>query len=220
MQINEMLQLLGKGTLESLYMTVLSTVLAYALGLPMGILLVITDNDGIAPCVPFNRILGVIVNVIRSVPFLILLVTVIPITRAIVGTSLGSTATIVPLVIGSAPFVARMVESSLKEVDHGIVEAAQSMGATPFQLITRVLVPEAKPSLLVGSAITITTILGYSALAGFTGGGGLGTIAVNYGYYRYQTDVMLVTVLVLVILVQIFQEIGMYIANHSDKRRR
>ena len=151
---------------------------------------------------------------------MILLVALTPVTRAIVGTTLGSTATIVPLVIGSAPFIARMVESSIKEVDRGVIEAAQSMGASTMQIVLRVMLPEAKPSLLVGAAIAITTILGYSAMAGFVGGGGLGTIAVNYGVYRYQTDVMLVTLAMLVIIVQLFQELGMRIATRIDKRRK
>ena len=165
-----------------------------------------------------NKILGFIVNFLRSVPFLILLVFLIPFTRMIVGTTIGSTATIVPLIVAAAPFVARMVESSLKEVDPGVIEAAQSMGAKPIQIITKVLLPEAKPSLLVGAAIAVTTILGYSAMAGFVGGGGLGTIAINYGYYRYQNNMMIVTVLLLVIIVQVFQEIGMLISKKSDKR--
>ncbi|AGC67078.1 D-methionine ABC transporter permease protein MetI [Thermoclostridium stercorarium subsp. stercorarium DSM 8532] len=213
-----MLELLGMGILETLYMTVGSTALAYAFGLPLGVLLYVTDKDGIYPIPAVNKILGFIINFLRSVPFLILLVFLIPLTRAIVGTTIGSTATIVPLVIAASPFVARMVESSLKEVDGGVIEAAQSMGSTTFQIIYKVLLPEAKPSLIIGAAITITTILGYSAMAGFVGGGGLGTIAVNYGYYRYQRDVMAVTVVLLVIIVQIFQEVGMRIAKHSDKR--
>lgn len=145
---------------------------------------------------------------------------VLPFTRAVVGTTIGSTATIVPLVVGAAPFIARVAESSLKEVDAGVIEAAQSMGSSPFQIIYKVLLPEAKPSLIIGAAISITTILSYSAMAGFVGGGGLGAIAINYGYYRYQEDVMLVTVLLLVIIVQIFQEIGMRAAKYSDKRIR
>ena len=149
-----------------------------------------------------------------------LLVAIIPFTRAIAGTTIGSTATIVPLVVAAAPFVARMVESSLKEVDSGVIEAAASMGSSPFQIVYKVLLPEAKPSLIVGSAIAITTILGYSAMAGFTGGGGLGSIAINYGYYRYEDDVMLVTVLILVVIVQIFQEVGMRVAFKTDKRIR
>ena len=214
----ELLNLLLEGTLQTLYMTLVSTAAAYLIGLPLGVLLNISDKDGIRPMPVLNKILGFIVNFLRSVPFLILLVFLIPFTRMIVGTTIGSTATIVPLIVAAAPFVARMVESSLKEVDSGVIEAAQSMGAKPIQIITKVLLPEAKPSLLVGAAIAVTTILGYSALAGFVGGGGLGTIAINYGYYRYQNNMMIVTVLLLVIIVQVFQEIGMLISKKSDKR--
>ena len=204
----EMLSLFWTGICESLYMTLVSTILAYLFGLPLGVILCVTDKEGIRPMPWLNRILGILINVFRS----------IPLTRAIVGTIIGSTATIVPLVIAATPFVARMVESSIKEVDRGVIEAAQSMGASPLQIICRVLIPEAKPSLLVGSAIAITTILGYSAMAGFVGGGGLGAIATNYGYYRYQADTMWVTVLLLVVIVQIFQEVGMLIARRTDKR--
>jgi len=178
------LEMIGKGFLESLYMTLVSSALAYVIGLPLGIILVVTDKDGIKPIAGLNRVLGVIINLIRSMPFLILCIALIPVTRFITGTSLGPTATIVPLVIGAAPFIARMVESSLKEVDKGVIEAAQSMGATPFQIIYKVLLPEARPSLILGAAISVTTILGYSALTGFVGGGGLGDIAIRYGYYR------------------------------------
>ena len=212
------LHLLAVGLWETLYMTLFSTFLSYLIGLPLGLILVVTDKTGIRPMVGVNAVLGFIVNFLRSVPFIILLVAVIPLTRFIVGTSLGSTATIVPLVIGAAPFVARMVESSVKEVDAGVIEAAQSMGATPIQIVMKVLLPEARPSLVVGSAIAITTILGYTAMAGFVGGGGLGTIAINYGYYRYQSDMMLVTVLILVVIVQLFQEIGMKLAKIGDRR--
>jgi len=213
------LEMLGKGFLESLYMTLVSSALAYVIGLPLGIILVVTDKDGIKPCVGLNRILGVIINLLRSVPFLILAITVIPVTRFITGTSLGPTATIVPLVIGASPFIARMVESSLKDVDKGVIEAAQSMGASPFEIIYKVLLPEARPSLILGAAISVTTILGYSAMTGFVGGGGLGDIAIRYGYYRYQTDIMLVTVALLVIIVQVLQEIGMKLAKIGDKRK-
>ena len=212
------LHLLAVGLWETLYMTLFSTFLSYLIGLPLGLILVVTDKTGIRPMVGVNAVLGFIVNLLRSVPFIILFVAVIPLTRFIVGTSLGSTATIVPLVIGAAPFVARMVESSIKEVDAGVIEAAQSMGATPIQIVMKVLLPEARPSLVVGSAIAITTILGYTAMAGFVGGGGLGTIAINYGYYRYQSDMMLVTVLILVVIVQLFQEIGMKLAKIGDRR--
>ena len=214
----EMIQLLGKGILETLYMTLVSSVLAYAIGLPLGLVLVVTDKDGIRPIVPLNKAVGILVNLVRSVPFIILLVAVIPFTRALIGTSLGSTATIVPLVIAAAPFVARIVESSIKEVDRGVIEAAQSMGASPLKIVYKVLLPEAKPSLIVGSAIAITTILSYSAMSGFVGGGGLGTIAINYGYYRYKPDIMFITVIILVLIVQVFQEVGMKIAKIGDKR--
>ena len=214
----QMLELFGVGILESLYMTLGSTLLAYLFGLPLGLLLSVTDKEGIYPIRWLNAILGFLVNMLRSIPFIILLVAIIPFTRSIVGPSIGSTATIVPLVVSAVPFVARMVESSIKEVDAGVIEAAQAMGTPTLKIVTKVLVPEAKPSLLTGAAIAVTTILGYSAMAGFVGGGGLGTIAINYGYYRYQTDVMLVTVALLILIVQIFQEVGMRIARKADKR--
>ena len=218
MLINELLALTGVGLLETLYMTIISTVMAYVLGLPIGMILVVTDKDGIRPNVAVNSIVGGIVNIVRSAPFIILLVAVIPITRAIVGTTIGSTATIVPLVIAAAPFIARMIESSAKEVDRGVIEASLSMGASTFQIVSRVILPEAMPSLIVGAAIATTTILSYTVMAGFVGGGGLGAIAVNYGYYRSQTDIMLIMVAVLVLIVQVFQEIGNLIARKSDKR--
>lgn len=204
---------------ETLYMTIVSTLFAYVIGLPLGIVLVTSAKGGIRPNRGIFKTLDIIVNVTRSVPFLILLVALIPVTRAIVGTTLGSTATIVPLVLGGAPFIARLIESSLLEVDKGVIEAAHSMGCSDTQIIFKVLLPEAVPSLINGATIATTTILGYSALAGFTGGGGLGAIAVNYGYHRYQTDIMLVTVVLLVIIVQIFQEIGTRTAGKNDKRK-
>lgn len=210
--------MIGKGVLETLYMTLVSTFFAYAIGLPLGIALVVTDQEGIRPQTSINRTLGILVNLLRSVPFLILLIAVQPLTRKIVGTTLGSTATIVPLVIAAAPFIARLVESSVKEVDHGVIEAAQAMGATPAQIVWKVLLPEAKPSLVVGSAIAVTSILSYSAMAGIVGGGGLGDIAIRYGYYRYETEIMLITVALLVLLVQLMQETGMWIARTLDKR--
>ena len=212
-----MIDTLLTGILETLYMVVVSTAASYVIGIPVGVILYITDENGICRNKPLNKILGAVVNLLRSVPFIVLLVAIIPFTRAIAGTTIGSTATIVPLVVAAAPFVARMVESSLKEVDGGVIEAAASMGSSPFQIVCKVLLPEAKPSLIVGSAIAITTILGYSAMAGFTGGGGLGSIAINYGYYRYEDDVM---VLILVVIVQIFQEVGMRVAFKTDKRIR
>lgn len=214
-----MLQMLLQGVGESLYMTLASTLFAYVIGLPVGILLVTSAKDGIRPCAPLFKTLDVIVNLTRSVPFLILLIAVIPFTRMVVGTSIGSTATIVPLTLSAAPFIARLVESSLKEVDRGVIEAAQSMGASDFQIIRKVLLPESKPSLIVGCAIAVTTILSYSAMAGIVGGGGLGTIAINYGLYRYQNDIMMVTVVLLVLIVQVFQGIGMRAAGLTDKRK-
>ncbi|MEG0370376.1 MAG: methionine ABC transporter permease, partial [Hungatella sp.] len=180
--------MLKTGILETLYMTFASSIIAYLIGIPLGLILVVTDQDGIHPIPPLQKLLGLLINLLRSVPFIILLIMVLPFTRFIVGTTLGAKAVIVPLVIAAAPYVARVVESSFKEVDAGVIEAAKSMGASTMQIIVKVLLPEAKPSLLVGAAISVTTILGYSAMAGFVGGGGLGSIAINYGYYRYQTD--------------------------------
>jgi len=216
----QLTNLLIKGFTETIYMTLASSVIAYIFGLPMGVFLVITSKGHILENKTINKVLGTFINIIRSVPFLILLIAVIPITRFITGTTLGSTATIVPLVIGSAPFIARLVESSLKEVDPGIIEAAHSMGASTMQIILKVLLPEAIPSLIQGAAIAITTILGYSAMTGFVGGGGLGDLAIKYGYYRYQTNIMLITVILLVVIVQFFQEVGIKMATVSDKRQR
>lgn len=213
-----LIEILTSNTITTLYLVLVSTLLAYVLGVPLGLALVITDKDGIHPNRPINMVLGFVVNIIRSVPFLILMIWMIPYTRALVGTSVGNEATIVPLVVAAAPFVARMVESSLKEVDHGVIEAAQSMGAPTGKIITKVMLGEARPSLLVGFAITITTILGYTAMAGFVGGRGLGNVAINYGFYKYQDDIMNLAVILLIILVQVFQEGGMYLARKFDKR--
>ena len=202
-----MLALVGQGFIETIYMTVISTVLAYIIGLPLGLVLVVTDKDGIHPIPWLNSLLGMIINFFRSIPFLILLIALMPFTKMVVGTIIGAKAAIVGLWIAAAPFIARMVESSLKEVEIGVVEAAQSMGASPFQIMTKVLLPEAKPSLLVGAAISITTILGYSAMAGIVGAGGLGAIAINYGYYRKQSDIMYVMVILMAIIVLVFQEL-------------
>lgn len=207
-----------QGTLETLYMTLLSTLFAYIIGAPLGVLLVITDKKGLKPMKWFNTILNVIINITRSIPFIILLIAVIPFTRFVIGTAIGSTATVVPLVLAAAPFIARLVESSLLEVDKGVLEAGKSMGASNFELITKVLLPEAKPSLITGCAITLTTILGYTAMAGFVGGGGLGDIAIRYGYNRYQTDVMVITIILLVVIVQIMQVVGTRLSKRSDKR--
>ena len=213
------IMMLVEGTRDTLYMTLMSTLFGYVLGLPMGIILTVTDKDGIRPNAAVYKVLDVIVNILRSVPFLILLILVMPFTKAVVGKTYGSTATIVPLVIAAAPFIARMVESSLKEVDPGVIEAAVSMGAGTGTVIWKVMLAEARTSLLVGVTIAIGTILGYSAMAGTVGGGGLGDIAIQYGYYRYETEIMIVTVVVLVALVQILQSIGMMVSRKLDKRK-
>lgn len=207
------------GVKETLYMTLASTILGYVLGLPMGICLAVSDKDGLKPNAVLYKILDLISNIVRSIPFLILLILVIPLTRLLVGQSYGSSATIVPLVVAAVPFIARMVESSVKEVDEGVIEAAKAMGAGKFTIITRVLLVEARTSLITGATIAIGTILGYSAMAGTVGGGGLGDIAIRYGYYRYQSEIMIVTVVLLVILVQIFQSAGMKAASVLDKRK-
>ena len=216
----QIMELIQNGIGETLCMVLISTVLSYMIGIPLGIILVVTDKEGIHPIPMLQKILGVAINLLRSVPFLILLIMMIPLTRKLVGTSLGWKAVVPPLVASAAPYIARMVESSFKEIDAGVIEAAKSMGATTFQIIWKVLLPESKPSLLVGAAISTTTILGYSAIAGAVGGGGLGGIAINYGYYRYESEMMFLTVAILVIIVQIIQEIGMKLARVSDKRIR
>ena len=210
-QIREMIL---NGILETLYMTVVSTLFGYVFGLPMGVLLCISDKDGLKPHPVLYKILDFIANIVRSVPFLILLILLIPFTRFLLGKSYGSTATIVPLTVAAIPFIARMVESSLKEVDNGVVEAARAMGAGTMRIILRVLLVEARTSLITGATIAIGTILGYSAMAGAVGGGGLGDIAVRYGYYRYQTDIMIVTVILLIVIVQIFQSVGEYFCQN------
>lgn len=215
---SQMIGLLGVSIWETIYMVIISTVLAYAIGLPIGVVLNITSKDGICPNRAVNSVLGVIVNVFRSIPFLILLIWMLPVTQAIVGTMVGPTSVIVPLVVSAAPFVGRMVESSLNEIDKGVVEAAQSMGSSAWQIIYKVLIPESKPSLIIGAAISVTTILGYSAMAGIVGGGGLGAVAMNYGLYRYDDQIMFITIVIIVVIVQIFQEIGMMTAKNLDKR--
>lgn len=204
---------------ETLYSTLLATAFAYVIGLPLGILLVVGEKDGIRPLPrALMQALNVIVNLLRSIPFLILMIMVLPLAKVIVGTKVGTVASIVPLTIAAFPFVARMVEGSLREIDKGVIEAAQAMGASPLQIILKVLLPECKPSLLNGATISLTTILGYGAMAGIIGGGGLGKVAINYGYYKYKTLVMLVAVALLVILVQIFQTVGSRLSVRSDKR--
>jgi len=213
------INMLIAGTFATIYMTLASTLLGYLFGLPMGIVLTVTDKDGIKPNAVIYKVLDFIANTVRSIPFLILMILLIPLSRFLIGKSYGSTATIVTLVVAAAPYIARMVESSLKEVDAGVIEAARSMGASNFDIIFKVMLVEARTSLIVGATITIGTILGYSAMAGTVGGGGLGDIAVRYGYHRWQTDIMLVTVALLIILFQIFQTIGMKIASSLDRRK-
>ena len=215
----QIIMMLLEGIKDTLYMTLTSTLIGYVIGLPMGILLTVTDKDGIHPNAAVYKVLDVIANLIRSVPFLILLIVLIPFTRFLIGRSYGPTATIVPLVIAAAPYIARMVESSLKEVDAGVIEAARSMGASNFTIVTKVMLVEARTSLIVGATISLGTILGYSAMAGTVGGGGLGDIAIRYGCTRWQTDIMIVTVILLVILFQIFQTIGMKLASNLDRRK-
>ena len=206
------------GIWETVYMTLLSTLIAYGIGLPIGVILCITDKDGIHPNRLVNRVLGFIVNIFRSIPFIILMVAMLPVAKAIVGTSMGNKAMIVMLIIAAAPYVARMVESSIKEVGHGVIEAAQAMGTSNFKIITRVLIPEAKPSLIIGAVISTVTILGYSAMAATIGGTGLGQIAIIYGHQRSNYDIVWLCVILTVVIVQIIQEVGTFIAHKTDKR--
>ena len=215
----QVINMILEGIRDTLYMTLGSTIAAYIFGLPLGICLKITSSDGLTPNKIIYGILDVICNIVRSIPFLILLILLIPFTRLVVGKSYGSTATIVPLVFCATPYIARMVESSLNEVDPGVIEAAKSMGASNWDIVFKVMLVEARTSLIVGATITTGNILGYSAMSGTVGGGGLGDIAVRYGYYRWQTDIMIVTVILLIILFQIIQNIGMKIANNLDKRK-
>ena len=204
---------------ETFYVTVLSTALSLLIGLPLGILLVTGEKNGVLPLPAWlMHVLNAVINLLRSIPFLILMIMVLPLSRAIIGTAVGTTATIVPLVAAAFPFVARLVESSLRELDSNIIEAAQSMGATPSRIIWKVMIPESIPSLIQNVTIALTTILGYSAMSGIIGGGGLGKIAIDYGYYRYKYLVMFVAVIILILLVQLFQSIGTYLAKRSDKR--
>ncbi len=204
---------------ETLYVTVLSTFFAIIIGLPLGVLLVAGERGGVLPLPTWlMKVLGFVINILRSIPFLILMIVVFPLTRLIVGTAVGTVASIVPLVIAAFPFVARIVEGSLREVNPNIIEAAQSMGASPIQVIVKVMIPESVPSLISNATIAITTILGYSAMSGALGGGGLGKMAISYGYNRYQYFVMYAAVILLVILVELFQGVGTKLAVKSDKR--
>ncbi|MCD8023642.1 MAG: ABC transporter permease [Lachnospiraceae bacterium] len=213
------ISMIVSGIGETLWMTCMSTLFGYIIGLPMGVVLTVTGTDGIRQNSFVYKILDVITNLLRSVPFLILMITIRPLTKLIAGKSYGATATIVPLTVAAAPYIARMVEPSLKEVDRGVIEAAQSMGASVWEIIRKVLIPEGRTSLVVNATIAMTTILGYSAMSGACGGGGLGDIALRYGYQRWQPNVLLVTVVLLVLLAQLIQMIGMFISRRIDRRR-
>lgn len=208
-------------TWETLYALVFQVIFSYIIGLPLGVLLVTGEKEGIHPLPGWlMKILNVAINMLRSVPFLILMIIALPLSKLIVGTKIGTEATIPPMVVAAFPLVARMVESSLREVDHGVIEAAHSMGASTWQIITKVMLPEAKPSLISGGTITLVTILGYGAMAGILGGGGLGQMAITYGYYNFKTIVMWAAVIALVVLVLIFQAVGSKLAQRCDKRLR
>ena len=218
MDTGTLVSLLGEGLLQTLYMTVLGTLMSYVIGLPIGVSLIVTGPNGIRPVAIYNKVMGFIVNVIRSVPFLILMIALMPYIRKVIGTGIGTGATTAALVVAAAPFVARLVQQSLLEVDPGVIEAAQAMGAGNFQIIRKVLLLEARPSLLNGAAVATINILGYSAMAGIVGGGGLGDLAIRYGLYRFQPSIMWITIIVLVILVQILQEAGIRFAARMDNR--
>lgn len=218
MDAHTLTSLLWEGTLQTLYMTLAATLVSYLIGLPVGVSLIVTGPNGIRPVSIYNKIMGFIVNVVRSVPFLILMIACMPYIRKIIGTGIGTSATTAALIIAAWPFVARMVEQSLLEVDPGVIEAAQAMGASNMQIVWKVLLLEARPSLMNGAAVATITILGYSAMAGTLGGGGLGDIAIRYGHYRFQPTIMWITIIVLVVLVQIMQEIGIKAAAKLDNR--
>lgn len=219
MTADKIAEMLLAGTGETLLMVLISTAMGYLIGLPLGVVLTVTDSKGISPNPAIYKTLDAVVNITRSVPFLILLILIQPLTKLLVGKSYGTLATVVPLTVAAAPLIARMVESSLKEVDSGVVEAALSMGADKRKIVTKVLVPEARISLLIGVTIALGTILGYSAMAGVVGGGGLGDIAIRYGYYRYETEIMIVTVVVLVMLMQVLQWTGNLLSKKLDRRK-
>ena len=218
MDTGTLVSLLWEGLLQTLYMTLIGTLISYLIGLPIGVSLVVTGPNGIRPVGIYNKVMGFIVNVIRSVPFLILMIALMPYIRKIIGTGIGTSATTAALIVAAAPFVARLVEQSILEVDAGVIEAAQAMGASNFQIIKKVLLLEARPSLLNGAAVATINILGYSAMAGIVGGGGLGDIAIRYGLYRFQPAIMWITIVVLVVLVQILQEVGIRVASRMDNR--
>lgn len=214
----DMLKLLFEALLDTTYMVAVSTLISTLLGIPLGVILVVTDKRGILESLYINRVLGSIVNAARSTPFIILMVAIIPLTRLLTGTSIGTNAAIVPLSLAAIPFVGRVVEAALKEVDYGVVEAAQAMGASPFEIIRKVLIPESLPSIILGITLTIINLIGYSAMAGAIGGGGLGDLAIRYGYQRFRADIMLATVAILIAQVQIVQSCGDYLARRVNKR--
>ena len=218
MDFHDLLSLLGQGTLDSLYMIIICTVVSYIIGLPIGVALVVTAPGGIRPLGIYNKVVGFIVNILRSVPFLILMIALMPYIRKLIGTGIGKEAATAALIVAAAPFVARLVEQSLLEVDPGVVEAAQAMGASNLQIIRKVMLLEARPSLLNGAAVATINILGYTAMAGIVGAGGLGEIAIRYGLYRFQPSIMWITIVLLVIMVQIFQEIGIKVVSKYDNR--
>ncbi len=218
MDTTTLVSMLWQGLLETLFMTVIGTIVAYMIGLPIGVSLIVTGPNGIKPIPVYNKVVGFIVNVLRSVPFLILMIALMPYIRIVIGTGIGTSATTAALIVAATPFVARMVEQSLLEVDNGVVEAAQAMGASNMQIVWKVLLAEARPSLMNGAAVATITILGYSAMAGIVGGGGLGDIAIRYGLYRFQPTIMWITVVVLIVLVQVMQEFGVKIATKLDNR--
>lgn len=214
----QVIKLLITGTLDTLQMTVISTIMAMIIGIPLGVVLVVTSKGHILENAALNKILGAIVNATRSIPFIILMVAIIPFTRMVVGTSIGTTAACVPLTLGAIPFLARLVETSIKDIQFGVIEAAQSMGASPFQIIRKVLLPEALPTIIDNVTVLIVNLIGYSAMAGAIGGGGLGDIAIRYGYQRFQGDIMLATIIILIIMVQVIQMIGDGLSKAMNKK--
>lgn len=217
--INQVLPILPGQTWETVYSTVLSTAFAYVLGLPLGVLLATGGTGGILKLpAPVSKFLDILINLLRSVPFLLLMIVVLPLSEMLFGTQIGTIASIPPLVIAAFPFIARLVESSLREVDRGVIEAAQAMGCSPMQIITKVMIPESVPSLISGATIALTTIMGYGAMAGIIGGGGLGNVGITYGYYRYKYEVMYLIIIMLVLLVQVFQTVGTRLSVRLDKR--
>lgn len=214
-----MLEIYLQSTWETFYMVLVSTVIAGAVGIPLGIFLVVTEPGGLWPKQLFNKLMGLLINIMRSIPFIILLVILLPLTKVLVGTRIGTKAAIVPLAIAAIPFVARLVETSLKEITKGIIEATQAMGATPLQIIRKVLIPEALPGIYLGMIITFVTLIGYSSMAGAVGGGGLGDLAIREGYQRNNMEVAWITVVILVVMVQVFQSAGEYLVNRIRKNR-